>query len=60
MHMFTGQQAEKQHKAGTGLRLDPIYMAAIFLQRHTQGWKLRLYVLKMYLCNFTAFQVISN
>lgn len=36
MHMFTGQQAEKQHKAGTGLRLDPIYMAAIFLQRHTQ------------------------
>lgn len=41
-------------------RLDPIYVAAIFLQRHTQGWKLRLYVLKMYLCNFTASQVISN
>lgn len=41
-------------------RLDPIYVVAIFLQRHTQGWKLRLYVLKMYLCNFTASQVISN
>ena len=34
MHMFTGQQAEKQHNAGTGLQ---IYVAAIFLQRHAQG-----------------------
>lgn len=23
MHMFTGQQAEKQHKAGTGLQIRP-------------------------------------